>query len=407
MSSGSNSSMGRLFVALGGEILSELFRECSRTTQLTLALYVGDELVVLSTNDSTAAATHGNAWIADDSRVPRSAARLTGAPGLITRAALSTTDLRDLTIAVFSRKPQSPGNPPMMVLRDEPEFRSAEWVTSMFVPITRVLLERVIERYVLTKNLLHEVGTGLAAAAGAAEYIGLRTSTDAWLSTRKSREQILWNVDTVHSQLHLATALTSSLVDYYSPETSAPVRLERRQLNLTEVLNEVTRAWELVAKGRGIEIRMGTLERFTVPGNPVQLRQLFHNVISNAVKYSYATSETTETRFVGVAVRQHDPGFVGTPRVLVEISNYGIGISSEERAKLGQFGFRGRMAREEQPIGLGIGVYSAMRIARSHGGEVKYESRYLHNTIRTVRGRAVESQTYKTTCSVILPTSRR
>lgn len=75
----------------------------------------------------------------------------------------------------------------------------------------------------------------------------------------------------------------------------------------------------------------------------------------------------------------------------------------EEFAHLGEPGFRGYLARQEQPVGLGIGLFVAKQIVQRHGGEIKFESQYLHDTERRIRARTIKSKTYRTECLVVFP----
>ena len=65
-------------------------------------------------------------------------------------------------------------------------------------------------------------------------------------------------------------------------------------------------------------------------------------------------------------------------RFSLVVENYGIGIPNSERGLVFQPGYRGQRARDEVPVGAGIGLSEAQKIMTWHGGHVRLESRLLH-----------------------------
>ena len=57
----------------------------------------------------------------------------------------------------------------------------------------------------------------------------------------------------------------------------------------------------------------------------------------------------------------------------VDVTDTGVGLSEEEQAKVFQRFYRGRDAREEE--GVGIGLYLVRQIVTGQGGYVKVTSR--------------------------------
>lgn len=279
-------------------------------------------------------------------------------------------------------------------------------VTSLFIQIAvaiRRLLRMGIAQSLVTRSSLHEISVNLTAIRGAAEYLLFKRQDPRWQESQEIRERVLVNVETIADQVLLTQYLTYNLLEYHSRGSDTGVSLGTREaFHITSELEKMALIWERNARERGIEIRTDLMGDAIVIGDPILLKQMFHNLFSNAVKYSYATSSTSDKRYISVSCRRHDPGF-REERLAIRISNYGVGILDEEIPRLGEPGFRGRLAAKEQPIGLGIGLYLAKQIARMHGGEVKCEARFLHDSERQVRGELLQTKTYQVDAIVILP----
>jgi signal transduction histidine kinase len=100
-----------------------------------------------------------------------------------------------------------------------------------------------------------------------------------------------------------------------------------------------------------------------VPGDRDQLERVLLNLTANAVKFSKAGG--TVTLRLAPA-----PG-----RVVIEVSDEGIGMSEQDLALLGTKFFRSDSARIRQLPGTGLGVSVVYSIVTRHGGSVEYISR--------------------------------
>ena len=98
----------------------------------------------------------------------------------------------------------------------------------------------------------------------------------------------------------------------------------------------------------------------TVHADPVAVRQLFGNLIDNAVKYARPGSPAT------VRVRAHRQG----ARVVVEISDDGVGVEAHERALIFQRFHRSGAVRAHFR-GTGMGLSICQSIVQRHGGTIE------------------------------------
>ncbi len=132
---------------------------------------------------------------------------------------------------------------------------------------------------------------------------------------------------------------------------------------------------ETVAQARAmsdkVDIRLGQEDQATVPGDADQLRQVLHNLIDNAVKYTPAGGH------VRVSVYRE-----GTWAKL-EVSDTGVGISPQDIEHIFDRFYRSERTRHGA-AGSGLGLSIVNWVVRAHGGRVTVESRLGRGTTFTV-----------------------
>jgi signal transduction histidine kinase len=99
-----------------------------------------------------------------------------------------------------------------------------------------------------------------------------------------------------------------------------------------------------------------------VQGDELRLRELFLNLVDNAVKYSRpgGTVEMTLTVASGYAK--------------VSITDHGIGIAQEDLARIFDRFYRTDDARAHTKKGTGLGLAICAWIAESHNGRIEVQS---------------------------------
>lgn len=147
----------------------------------------------------------------------------------------------------------------------------------------------------------------------------------------------------------LAYTRTASATDEANEAASATEALESAVSNLTEAIRE-SRA----------EITCDTLPEVCV--REVELRQLFQNLIGNAIKYR----SPEEAPRIHVSA-ERDNGFWR-----ISVRNNGIGIAPEYREMV--FGMFKRLHTDGEYPGTGMGLAICHKIAERHGGRIQVES---------------------------------
>jgi len=104
-------------------------------------------------------------------------------------------------------------------------------------------------------------------------------------------------------------------------------------------------------------------EAIFVKGDQTKLRQVFQNVVSNAVKYSPAGGK------IKVDVQNHSPD-----EILAAVSDQGMGVPPEKLGKLFQKFSRVDSRESKEIKGAGLGLWICREIVVAHGGRIWMES---------------------------------
>ncbi|WP_242342491.1 sensor histidine kinase [Anaeromyxobacter terrae] len=158
------------------------------------------------------------------------------------------------------------------------------------------------------------------------------------------------HLDRIGEQLGVANGIITNLLDMIRNRP-----LARERVALAEVLGG---AAAVVKRPAGVSLDLEGLDGLpAVEGDPVQLRQVFVNLLENAV---FAASPEG-----AVAVRARaDDGAVA-----LEVEDTGPGVDSATRRRL----FEPLITTKDKGIGLGLALVK--RIAERHGGSVEYSDR--------------------------------
>ncbi|UTF52966.1 PAS domain-containing sensor histidine kinase [Natronosalvus rutilus] len=130
-------------------------------------------------------------------------------------------------------------------------------------------------------------------------------------------------------------------------------------VNLEAVLDDVLTDLDIRLDETGAKITAEPLP--TVSGDASQLRQLFQNLMENALQYS----GEQEPRVAISATRDEEEW-------IVSVSDEGIGIDQEDADRV--FKVFQRLHSHEEYEGTGIGLALCKRIVERHGGEIWIDS---------------------------------
>jgi two-component system phosphate regulon sensor histidine kinase PhoR len=201
----------------------------------------------------------------------------------------------------------------------------------------------------LVNDLSHELRTPIATLLTHLEILGLDDLGEG------VREQSL---ALSRAETQRMTRLVEDMLELGRLETAR--ELPRRPLDLLALVEEVVLQVTPRSAERDIELSLDAetpLPR--VEGNADRLRQLFLNLLDNALKYSRRGDEVT------LHLRATEGG------VACSICDTGPGISPEHLPYVTRRFYR---AAPRSVEGSGLGLALAAEVARRHGGELELES---------------------------------
>jgi len=135
------------------------------------------------------------------------------------------------------------------------------------------------------------------------------------------------------------------------------LHLKREKFDLRSLVQSIVNQLETVAllKGVNIQVMMDT----PVMGNWdwFRLEQVVANLLINAIKFGNGKPVTVKTE-------------ASQKRAVIEVEDRGPGIRSEDQEKIFERFHQG----SSSSAGLGLGLYIARQIVRTHGGEITVKS---------------------------------
>ncbi|QLD90642.1 PAS domain S-box protein [Natronomonas salina] len=151
-------------------------------------------------------------------------------------------------------------------------------------------------------------------------------------------------------------AMIAGLLEYSRVETQGDAF---EPVDLETVVADVREDLQLQISESGADVTAGSLP--VVEGDENQLRQVFQNLLDNAIEYS--GDEPPEVSID--AERDGD-------RWVISVSDQGIGIDPENAERI--FDVFQRLHSHEEHAGTGIGLSLCQRIVERHGGDIWVES---------------------------------
>ncbi len=154
----------------------------------------------------------------------------------------------------------------------------------------------------------------------------------------------------------------------YSKLDANKLELETVGLNVKEVLESVIRLMIKPAerKGLALELKIEPGVRLAARGDPVRLRQVLTNLVSNAIKFTERGSVVVQVQRRGGSRTHHELRF--------EIRDTGIGIAPEAAGRLFKPFSQADTSTTRTFGGTGLGLVICKRIVDLMGGQIGVES---------------------------------
>lgn len=198
----------------------------------------------------------------------------------------------------------------------------------------------------------HELRTPLTVLKGQSETV---------LSKERKLEEYQ---DVLSSNLEEIYYMSKVLDDLFllSRSDEDQIRIERKEVRLGAVIEEVCRHAEIMADEKDIKINITGLDGVVIQGDAVRLRQMIWNLVHNGIKYTPSGGE--------VKISLEDKG----DRACLTIHDTGMGIPEEHLPLIFNRFYRVDKARTRQEGGSGLGLSICKFIVEAHRGTIRVES---------------------------------
>jgi two-component system phosphate regulon sensor histidine kinase PhoR len=212
-------------------------------------------------------------------------------------------------------------------------------------------------------NVSHELRTPLSILRG---YI--ETLLDEPKLARGESIRILEVMDQHSKRLGLLANDLLTLAQLESGTSS----VQLSEIDLLQFLSDLIRDWRKKFSGKGLKAVVEVADDCSsIRADEARLREVFDNLLDNAVKYSRKHGQVRLT-----ADRAGN-------QLALSVSDDGVGVSPEDLPRIFERFYRADKARSRELGGTGLGLSIVKHIAQLHGGHVEAESELgKHTTIR-------------------------
>ncbi len=255
------------------------------------------------------------------------------------------------------------------LLKDEAD--TVRGIILTFQDITRLLeMEEQIRRQErlatvgsLAAGIAHEIRNPLASLSGSIQML------QGELELKGDHKHLM---DIVLRETDRLNTIITEFLDYARPRSS-----QMEQISLASLLEETITLFRNSREFRSdIVISCDIPSPITITGNPQRLRQVFWNLLINAVQSIHHEGTITISAASGAGIDANE--------VTIRILDSGMGIDSEHLDHIFDPFFT------TKPAGTGLGLAIAYRIIEDHNGTIEVKSELGKGTAITINLSNVE-----------------
>ncbi len=195
---------------------------------------------------------------------------------------------------------------------------------------------------------------------------GILPILDILRSTDLDPTQLDYLQTAFQSSKHLLSII-DDILDYSKIE-AGKLELEDVGLNLKELMDSVSRLMAGSASKKGVELRTRIEPgvRLAARGDPVRLRQVLTNLVSNAIKF-------TDSGFVDISIKKHAETRTHN-ELLFRIRDTGIGMDAATASKLFKPFSQANASTTRTYGGSGLGLAICKRLVNLMQGKIGVKS---------------------------------
>ena len=199
----------------------------------------------------------------------------------------------------------------------------------------------------------HELRTPLNAILGYAQLINMSDSPVL------NEEQYEQTQGIIGAGTHLLS-LIEELLDLSRIEANK-INTEMAPVSVANVLEQSVSMLNYVANEEGIKLINNVENKYLISADEKRLKQVFINLISNAIKYNEENGSVTI-----------NAGLLENNRVRISVVDNGYGLTNEQQFEL----FKPFQRFDTRKEGIGLGLYIVYHLVDKMKGKIGVESEY-------------------------------
>lgn len=228
--------------------------------------------------------------------------------------------------------------------------------------MNRIEFERMV-RQEFFSNASHELKTPLTSIRGYVELLENDMATN-----EKMKKDFLARIK---KEANNMTNLINDILMISRLETKE-AEVIMSEVRICPLLNEVCSSLEPLAKEYQVELKL-SCRPITMAANSEQLRELFSNLIMNAIKYNKPGGKVEVT----IAAESKE--------LVLTVEDTGVGIPEDAKQRIFERFYRVDKGRSKKVGGTGLGLSIVKHIVNYYEGSIEVESKLGEGTRFTVR----------------------
>ena len=203
--------------------------------------------------------------------------------------------------------------------------------------------------------LSHELRTPLTPVLAAVSYMADNAD--------RMDEEFARDLDMVRRNVQLEARLIDDLLDL-TRITNNEVELHFETVDAHKMLQDVAKMLAHEVAEKQVELSLGlSATRHHIWADPLRIRQVFWNTLSNAVKFTSNAGRVTVTTCTA-----------GDDRFVVEVSDTGVGFKPEDAERIFSAFEQGEKTVTRRFGGLGLGLAITKSLVTMHSGTIEARS---------------------------------
>lgn len=212
-------------------------------------------------------------------------------------------------------------------------------------------IQRETLRREFTSNVSHELKTPLTSILGFAEILKAGGTPD---------DTVKDFANSIFDEAKRLVSLVSDIIKISELDENA-VKFDEEKVDLFALCEDVRARLNPIAKKNNIKLTLTGTQAF-IPGSATVLSEMIYNLADNGIKYNKDGGKVN----IDVA----DSG----EKVLLTVSDTGIGIPASEQARVFERFYRVDKSRSKEAGGTGLGLSIVKHGAQFHNAQISLES---------------------------------